>query len=65
MDQFRCLTALRVLAKSRGPHRHLLIERHIDQYLEPILLVSLTHLSGSTELSTTKSLKGAKARIGA
>ena len=28
-----CLTALRVLAKSKGPHRHLLIERHIDQYL--------------------------------
>ena len=40
MDQFRCLTALRVLAKSRGPHRHLLIERHIDQYLrtDPISL---------------------------
>jgi hypothetical protein len=37
-----CLTALRVLAKSRGPHRYLLIERHIDQYLrtDPF---SLTH----------------------
>ena len=41
MDQFGpCLNALRVLAKSRGPHRHLLIERHIDQYLrtDPISL---------------------------
>ena len=28
-----CLTALRVLASSKGPHRHLLIERNIDQYL--------------------------------
>ena len=28
-----CLTALRVLAKSRGPHRDVLIERHIDDYL--------------------------------
>ena len=27
------LTALRVLAKSRGPHRDVLIERHIDDYL--------------------------------
>ena len=26
-------TALRVLASSKGPHRHVLIERHIDQYL--------------------------------
>jgi hypothetical protein len=28
-----CLTALRILAKSKGPHRHTLIERHIDDYL--------------------------------
>ena len=28
-----CLTALRVLASSKGPHRHVLIERQIDQYL--------------------------------
>jgi hypothetical protein len=28
-----CLTALRVLAKSKGPHRDVLIERHIDDYL--------------------------------
>ena len=28
-----CLTALRVLAKSKGPHRDDLIERHIDDYL--------------------------------
>ena len=28
-----CLTALRVLAKSTGPHRDVLIERHIDDYL--------------------------------
>jgi hypothetical protein len=28
-----CLTALRVLASSKGPHRHVLIERHIDDYL--------------------------------
>ena len=43
MDQFRpCLTALRVLAKSRAPNRHLLIERHIDQYLR-IDPISLAH----------------------
>jgi hypothetical protein len=37
-----CLTALRVLAKSTGPHRDVLIERHIDDYLrtDPF---SLTH----------------------
>jgi hypothetical protein len=37
-----CLTALRVLARSKGPYRDLLIERHIDQYLknDP---VSLAH----------------------
>jgi hypothetical protein len=37
-----CLTALRVLASSKGPHRDVLIERHIDDYLrtDPI---SLTH----------------------
>jgi hypothetical protein len=29
-----CLTALRVLARSRGPYRDLLIERHIDEYLK-------------------------------
>jgi hypothetical protein len=29
-----CLTALRVLAKSTGPHRDVLIERHIDDYLK-------------------------------
>jgi len=29
-----CLTALRVLAKSDGPHRHVLIEKHIDEYLK-------------------------------
>jgi hypothetical protein len=28
-----CLTALRVLASSKGPYRHLLIERNIDLYL--------------------------------
>jgi hypothetical protein len=28
-----CLTALRLLASSKGPHRHLLIERNIDEYL--------------------------------
>ena len=28
-----CLTALRVLASSKGPHRHVLIERQIDEYL--------------------------------
>ena len=28
-----CLTALRVLASSKGPDRHVLIERQIDQYL--------------------------------
>ena len=28
-----CLTALPILAKSRGPRRHLLIEKHIDEYL--------------------------------
>jgi hypothetical protein len=29
-----CLTALRVLAKSTGPHRSVLIEKHIDEYLK-------------------------------
>ena len=28
-----CLAALRDLAKSNDPHRHILIERHIDEYL--------------------------------
>ena len=28
-----CLAALRVLAGSKAPHRHQLIEEHIDQYL--------------------------------
>jgi hypothetical protein len=28
-----CLTALRILAKSRGPHRSVLIESPIDEYL--------------------------------
>jgi hypothetical protein len=28
-----CLTALRVLAKSQGPHRDVLIEKYIDEYL--------------------------------
>jgi hypothetical protein len=27
------LTALRILAKSTGPHRHVLVEKHIDEYL--------------------------------
>jgi hypothetical protein len=29
-----CLTALRVLAKSKGPHRNALIEKYIDEYLK-------------------------------
>jgi hypothetical protein len=29
-----CLTALRDLAKSNDPHRYILIERHIDEYLK-------------------------------
>jgi hypothetical protein len=28
-----CLAALRDLAKSNDPHRHILVERHIDKYL--------------------------------
>jgi hypothetical protein len=28
-----CLTALRILAKSKGPHRSIWIERPIDEYL--------------------------------
>ena len=28
-----CLTALRVLAKSKGPHRDILVEKYIDEYL--------------------------------
>jgi len=28
-----CLAALRVLAKSNDPHRFVLVERHIDEYL--------------------------------
>jgi predicted Zn-dependent protease len=37
-----CLTALRVLASSKDPHRHLLIERNIDDYLRTHP-VSLAH----------------------
>ena len=29
-----CLTALRILARSKEPHRNLWVERHIDQYLK-------------------------------
>jgi hypothetical protein len=29
----QCLAALRVLAKSSDPHRFVLVERHIDEYL--------------------------------
>jgi len=29
----RCLAALRDLAKSNDPHRFVLVERHIDEYL--------------------------------
>jgi len=28
-----CLTALRVLATSKGPHRNALIEKYVDEYL--------------------------------
>jgi hypothetical protein len=28
-----CLTALRVLAQSKGPHRDVLVEKYIDDYL--------------------------------
>ena len=28
-----CLAALRTLAKSKDPHRHVFVERHIDDYL--------------------------------
>ena len=28
-----CLAALRTLAKSKDPHRHIFVERHIDDYL--------------------------------
>jgi hypothetical protein len=28
-----CLTALRILARSTGPHRHVLVEKYIDEYL--------------------------------
>jgi hypothetical protein len=34
MDQQTCLSGLRVLAKSNGPDRSVLIERHIDEYLK-------------------------------
>jgi hypothetical protein len=33
-DQQTCLSGLRVLAKSNGPDRAVLIERHIDEYLK-------------------------------
>ena len=32
-----CLTALRVLAKSKGRHRDAMIEKYIDQYLSSYL----------------------------
>jgi hypothetical protein len=34
MDQQTCLSGLRILAKSNGPDRAVLIERHIDEYLK-------------------------------
>jgi len=36
-----CLTALRVLAKSKGLHRNALIEKYIDEYLrtDPFSLI--------------------------
>ena len=34
MDQQTCLSGLRVLAKSNGPDRSVLVERHIDEYLK-------------------------------
>jgi hypothetical protein len=43
-----CLAALRTLAKSKDPHRHVFVERHIDEYLraDPF---GLTHaLEGET-----------------
>ena len=60
-----CLTALRDLAKSNDPHRDILIERHIDEYLKADPF-SLAHdLNDFAELFTTKRLKRAKAKIGA
>ena len=34
MDRQTCLSGLRVLAKSNGPDRSVLVERHIDEYLK-------------------------------
>ena len=34
MDQQTCLSGLRVLTKSNGPDRSVLIESHIDEYLK-------------------------------
>ena len=41
-----CLTSSRVLAGSKGRHRHVLVERHIDQYLraDPIGLAHALEL---------------------
>src|SRR5262249_26235344 len=60
-----CLTALRVLAKSKAPHRDVLIEKYIDEYLRNDRSALPMHLSDFARLFTTKSLKGAKGRIGA
>jgi hypothetical protein len=60
-----CLTALRVLASSRGPHRDVLIERHIDDYLraDPI---SLAHaLERLRKAIRYEQLQERKGRIGA
>ena len=33
MDRQTCLAGLRILAKSNDPHRAVLVEKHIDEYL--------------------------------
>jgi hypothetical protein len=47
----------RDLAKSNDPHRYILIERHIDEYLKADPSVLPTRLSDFAKLSTTKRLE--------
>jgi len=56
-----CLTALRVLASSKGPHRDVLIERHIDDYLRtgPISLAhALERLRNAIRYEQLQERKG-------
>ena len=55
-----CLVALRDLAKSNDPHRDILIERHIDEYLkaDPFNLADAERLRRAIHYEELKSREG-------